>query len=119
MTIPASELIAMREAVEAILPDTCTIKRCSRTADGAGGFTEAWSDVATVKGRLAPAGARPDERAVADRLGVLVEWALTLPALTDVGPGDRVSIGGRTLEVVWVFTRSTEVARRVLCREVA
>jgi hypothetical protein len=46
-------------------------------------------------------------------------WTLTLPALTDVRVADHLAVGTRTFEVAGVLARSEEIARRVVCREIA
>ena len=112
------EIDAMRTMLNASLPDTAQVQRKTLTSDGAGGFTEAWTTVATVACRVAPSGQSPQERAIAERLASTSIWTLTVPALTDVRPADRLVVGGRTFEVAAVLARSDEISRRVVCVEV-
>ncbi len=116
--LTADELAAMREEVEASLPDTAQVQRRTLTPDGAGGFGESWQTVATVACRVAPSGRSPDEQVIAERLTTTSVWTLTLPADTDVRPTDRIVVGARTFEVVASLARSDEIARRVVVTEV-
>ncbi|MGQ9809704.1 MAG: head-tail adaptor protein, partial [Armatimonadota bacterium] len=86
-----------------------------RASDGAGGFTETWTPVATAACRLSPLGQTPQEQVIAARLTNISGWVVTLPALTDVRPTDRLVIGSRTFEVVGILTGSWEISRRVIC----
>jgi head-tail adaptor len=116
--LTADELTAMRGTLTASLPDTAQVKRKTLTPDGAGGYTEAWSTVATVACRVAPFDRYPREQVVGERLMTMSLWTVTLPALTDVQPADRLVVGTRTFEVMEVVARSFETARRVVCSEV-
>ena len=108
----------MQATLNQSLPGIADIRRVSRVPDGAGGFTESWTTVATVACRLSPSGQLPHERVIAERLATTSVWTLTLPALTDVRPADQMVVGGRTFEVVAVLARSSEISRRVVCTEV-
>jgi head-tail adaptor len=48
MGLTTAELAGMRDSIELLLPDTCTILSISRTADGEGGFTETLGTVGTA-----------------------------------------------------------------------
>ena len=108
----------MRSTLNASLPDSAQVQRKTLTSDGAGGFTELWTTAATVACRVSPSGRSPEERAIAERLSSTSIWTLTVPALTDVQPADRIVVGSRTFEVVVAMARSTEISRRVVCTEV-
>lgn len=117
--ISASVLTALRTTVEASLPDSCTIRRNTQTSDGAGGMTDSWANLATVACRVSPSGRAPEERVIAERIGSVGLWTVTLPALTEVTAKDRLLIGARQLEVIAVLApRSWELCRRVVCSEV-
>ena len=109
----------MRSTLEASLPDTAQVQRKTLVSDGAGGYTESWSTVATVACRVSPSGRSPEERVIAERLAATSVWTITLPALTDVTVADRIVVGARTFEVVGVLARTEEISRRVVCTEVA
>jgi head-tail adaptor len=117
--LTATDLDAMRSTLDESLPDTAQVGRQALVSDDAGGFSESWSVVATVACRVSPGGLLPQERAVAERMGVVSSWVVTLPALTDVRAADRLVVGTRTFEVVAPLgPRSYEVSRRVVCSEV-
>jgi head-tail adaptor len=118
--LTTADLTAMRTALEASLPDTATISRLTRTADGAGGYTEAWATTGSaVACRVSPTGSQAAERQVAAKLAAVAPWTVTLPAETDVTTSDRILTGGRTLQVEAVMApRSWEVSRRVMCQEI-
>jgi head-tail adaptor len=116
--LTADEITTMRSTLNTSLPDTAQVQRRTLTPDGAGGFTESWSTVATVACRLSPAGRSPEERVIAERLTATSTWTLTVPALTDVQTADRVVVGSRTFEVAAALARSSEISRRVICVEV-
>ena len=100
--LTAAEIAAMQATQSVALPDTCTIKRRTLTSDGAGGYTESWSDQATgVACRIAPIRSLSDaEAAVGGALQGKSVWQLTLPAGQDIQHTDRVVVGGATYEVV-------------------
>jgi head-tail adaptor len=118
--LPADELAAMRATVEDALPDTAEVQRRTLTPDGAGGHTASWGTVATVACQVAPFDRYPREQVIGERLTATSLWMVTVPALTDVQPADRlvVGAGARVFEVMQVLARSFETARRVVCSEV-
>lgn len=117
--LSTSDLTAMRATLAGSMPDSVAISRVTSVSDGYGGGTETWATAATVAGRVSPSGYAPDERAVAQRLGNVSSWVITLPALTDVRVTDRLVVGARSFEVKAVLgARSYEVSRRAVCIEV-
>ena len=115
--LSAAQIASMRATSLASLPDTAAVSRVTRTSDGAGGYTEAWATVATVPCRIASTGGA--EAAIAAKLTATTTATVTLPALTDVAPADRLVVGSRTFEVLAVLSaRSWEIARRVLAVEI-
>lgn len=117
--LATTDLTAMKATLDASLPDTATVYRLTRTSDGAGGYTEAWTATGSaVACRISPAGTGA-EREVAARLAAVAPWVLTLPAATDVTAKDKMVAGGRTFQVLAVLAaRSWEISRRVICQEV-
>lgn len=112
----------MRAAQTALLPDTCTISRCSNSPNGMGGQTQTWKDEhKNVACRLAPSTASEAQEALAAaRLTSKQGWTVTLPFDTDVTAKDRIVVGTRTLEVIGVLSRgSWTTALRVLAVEVS
>lgn len=114
-----SELAEMRRAVEAHLPEQATVKRLTVEDDGGGGKDETWQDQATVAADVAktntPSESEAGEKVVVNR----ATYQVTLPAGTDVLPGDRIAISGLLLHVLTVYPRGTvELARMAACVEV-
>lgn len=116
--LSTADLLALRAAQEAALPETVTISRLTLADNGAGGYTESWNTAATVAGRIGPYNRQAGESVVAERLAGREGYTVTLPALTDVREADRLVIGARTFEVIWPIRRSYETARVVICAEV-
>lgn len=111
------EVTRMRAIQESALPGTATIRRLTRVSDGGGGYTEQWTDIATVACRLAPVGG--GEGVTGGRVDDRTTHIITLPALTDVTEADRLLTGGQTFEATLVRTRGQwELSRRVEAREV-
>lgn len=117
--LTADDLTAMQATLDGSLPDSATIKRLTRTSDGAGGYSEAWNAVgAAVACRVSPLGSAA-ERELATKLSATLPWVLTFPDLTDVTAQDRITVGVRTFQAVGVLAaRTWEISRRVLCQEV-
>lgn len=113
--LAATDLAAMKAAQASALPLTCIISRRALSPDGAGGYTESWSNLATnVACRLAPLGT-PSEVVVAERFAGRQQWQLTLPTGQDITHEDRVVIGGVTYEVVGLNSAGAwETARRAI-----
>jgi len=117
--LSSADIAAMRATLSASMPDNAQVQRALRTSDGAGGFAETWTTIATVPCRVAPSGLTPTEQVIAERVRSRAVWTLTLPAGTDVTTADRVIVGTRTYEVVGMLTpRSYELATRFVAVEV-
>jgi len=71
---------------------TATISR----NDGA----DNWAAIATDVPCRAVASRLPQELTIAGELRAVVPWLINLPPDTDVGSKDRVTIAGRTFEVI-------------------
>lgn len=109
------DLTSLRAVGEAFLPDSAVISRPARTSDSAGGYTSAYSDVATVKARVQTyARQQPTENVIGERVQAKTAFTIVLPALTDVRPGDRITIGSVVYEVnASLAPRGYEVVRNV------
>jgi len=117
--LSTAELAQLRATLDESLPDTAIIQRATRASDGMGGFDETWSNAGTVECRVSPSGREPEERMIAERLGSVTLWTVTLPAETNVTAADRIAVDSRAFEVVAVLARrSYEISTRVVCREV-
>jgi hypothetical protein len=100
--------------------DTATIRRKTLADDSMGGRTTTWSTASTPTVSVHPSGQTPDEKVIADRLGVVSFWWLSFPAQTDVRASDRIVVGSVTYEVVEPLgPRSFEVRRKVACKKIS
>jgi head-tail adaptor len=118
MMLTDDELTAMRATQEAALPETIYVQRLTRTPDGAGGWSEAWTTVATIKGRLAEEAWKDAEQEVAGRYGALYKVIVTLPSDTELTESDRLQCNGTQYQVIGIARRSSKTALRVSCVEV-
>lgn len=99
--LTAGEVAAMQATQVAALPGTVVIERYTLTADGMGGFSEAWTAAGTVPGRIYPASGG-DERVTGGQPASMVQWSGTFPVGTDLTAKDRLRYAGRTFEVLAV-----------------
>lgn len=115
----AEELAGMRDTQEDALPETASIYSVPLSSDGQGGYTEdALSLLSTAACRVAPAEGMYAQM-LAERLGVLQLWRITLPAGTIVAHANRIVVSGVTYQVIEDPSRgSWETATRVLCQMV-
>jgi len=117
------ELESCRREVERTLPSLVEIRRFTSTADGQGGYTETWANVAiNVAARIMPErtmSGGPTEGVEADRQSEGANYILTLRWDTDITPRDRVVYEGTEYEVVGVNSGSYVTARRTRLRRVA
>lgn len=117
--LTANELAAMRTTVNGSLPDTATILRATTAADGAGGRTLTWVEVATVAARFAPADTQGSDPQLGGQAANMTARAVDLPSGTDVTVADRIAWGTHTFEVSAVRApRSWELLVRVALVEV-
>lgn len=113
--LSAAEQAAMQATQLLTLTDACTIQHRTLASDGAGGWTDTWTDTTTVC-RVAPVGA--NEAILAGQQRIVANWKITLPANTVVHDEDRIAVGSRAFEVVGVRGPETrETARVVYCQE--
>lgn len=89
------------------------LEQATPTPDGAGGFTETWSEIATVFARLQPTVAR--ERFGADQTLEEVTHRVTIRHRPDVASGMRFVMGDRVLSILTVHD-SDETGRYLICR---
>lgn len=74
-----------------------TIQSETRTADGAGGFTLTWADVATVWGAVEPL--KGMERLRAQQIEAPVTHSVTIRHRTDVSTKERIKFGTRLFNI--------------------
>ncbi|SMH42829.1 phage head closure protein [Mesorhizobium australicum] len=89
------------------------LEEASRTPDGAGGFTESWTGIATVFARLQPIVVR--DRFGADQTIEEVTHRVTIRHRPDVASGMRFVMGDRTLSILTVHDPD-ETGRYLVCR---
>lgn len=108
MTVPS---------LDHLLTQTLSHRRSTKSADDQGGYTNTFSEIATVNGRINPAS--PQEMQLAGRDQADVDHAIYLPVGTDVRINDQFIYSGRTFEVkVPNITPSVPVYQKALCKEV-
>ena len=96
------ELEYIQDSIEDLLPDSCYILSPTSTADGAGGFTDAWGTAGTADCRLDPV--RGGERTVGASIQPVFSYILTLPHDTTIAENYRVEVGTSTFAVTSVDT---------------
>ena len=108
----------MRTQATQLLPDTCTIQSVSRSSDGAGGWSETWSTLATVACRLDPLKQQAQPDVVAGREAIIVPRQLTVPYDAPIDVDRRVVVGSETYEIrelmddhSWRVCRRAKVVR--------
>ncbi|MFN3652355.1 MAG: head-tail adaptor protein [Armatimonadota bacterium] len=113
--VSADELTALRATVAQSFTDTAVLLRRTAAADGQGGATGAWAEIATISGRLTPRHLRPPrERSEAGGLLAVTHWRWLCAHDADVTPEDRLRIGGLEYEVTETSApRSEAVELRV------
>lgn len=99
--LTAGELAQMQATQTAALPGTVVIERYALTADGMGGYSEAWTAAGTVQGRIYPASGG-SERVTGGQPASSVQWWGTFPVGTSLTAKDRLRYAGRTFEVLAV-----------------
>jgi SPP1 family predicted phage head-tail adaptor len=94
------EIASMRAEIEnTVLADTCNILTLTYTADGQGGFTEAWgTSLSGVSCHIRPM--KGFEMLSGDGIQVFHRYILTLPYDTAISEANRVEIGGVAYNVM-------------------
>jgi head-tail adaptor len=116
VTLLAGELALARSDFETtLLTETCTIRRVVRTQTDSGGYTEVWSDAATVACRIGQPSTR--ELQLGGAMAEDADAIARLPALTDIRGADRLVRGSDTFEVMGApVTVTDELIRSVFVR---
>lgn len=90
-----------------------SLQQATLTADGLGGHTESWSEVATLFARIEPVSARA--RFGADQTIETVTHRITVRFRADLASGMRFVHAGRVFELVSVHDPD-ETGRYLMCR---
>ena len=85
------------------MPGTVIIQTMGTASDNMGGYTETWSNVGTVTGRIYPVRRRASSEVTGGAQMISeTQWYATLPVGTTINAKQRVKYGNRTWEVVTV-----------------
>jgi head-tail adaptor len=113
--LTSGELSFMRDSIEQLLPDTCSILSVTYTSDGAGGLTEAWGATKTLvpcrvdylSGREAVSG------------GALIPYQKAIVSMAydeTITPANRILVGSNTFSIQAVNTaQSWQAVTRCSC----
>lgn len=114
--LTAGKLQRARFVLERTLPSQCTIHRDTATEGSLGRPGASPTTVGTVACRINPLSG--NEAIEIEQVTTTQVYQVTLPAESDIGPGDRITSDGRTFQVVGgTGERSWEVSRRVFAEE--
>ena len=95
-----------------MLRTICQFQRKTRTSDGAGGFTEAWANIAGAATRCQFKALSGGERWQAQRAEATTRNRIVCRYFSGLVESDRVSIGGRIYNVR--FINNVELRNRWL-----
>ncbi len=125
MTLTPTEIESMRAAADALLADTCTIRRAALSRTAQGGIRQTWADLATgvpcrldvLRGLQITAS---NEKEIDGALGVVLDYTLYVRHDQDITEKDRVVLGGHTFEVqavlgdeTWLLEKRAKLSRIV------
>lgn len=89
-----ADLNYMRSVQNANMPDTCVVQRVTRTKNGEGGYTDAWTTVSSNPGRLwissGTSGTSEEARMWGDKESNFTEAFVIMPWDVDVTAKDRI-----------------------------
>lgn len=109
-----SDLKKMRADQEKMMTETVYVQSRVKVPDGAGGYTETLSTMATVKGRIAPNSQAGRESVIGGKVTSIAEYVITLPWDTEVSESNQLQIAGTQYEVVKIEECSEKTALRVM-----
>jgi hypothetical protein len=105
-----------QQALLWFLKDGCTITHTPLVSDGRGGYVpgtpSSITTVANVQRSLSA-----EEKAIADRLGVVSPAVIRLPVSTAIEPSDTITVGQSTFQVVTPLENTINLTLKVLCKE--
>lgn len=83
--------------------DLCVIQRRASGRDAGGApASAAFETQQGVDCRVSQPGRAPLERVVGQQFGAEADYEIALPPDTQIGNNDRITVNGRTLEVIYV-----------------
>lgn len=111
MTLSNAELTFMRECINDLLPDTCTILSNSGTTDSMGGFTNSWGTAsASVSCRLDRQNGSYQD--VNGGIHSVTKMIMTMPYNTTITTAHRIVHSGNTYNVTSVLSGSWIASKR-------
>ena len=118
MVLSTGDTERMRNDLESLLPDTCTIQSVVMTGDGLGGQTAVWSDTATnVECRLDQVDQRARNEFAGGQVVAVGDWFVTLHHDQAIDLAQRFVFANLTLYPIRINTdRSWKAGTRVMCR---
>tara|TARA_R110000824_G_scaffold68237_7_gene176636 strand:+ start:818 stop:1189 length:372 start_codon:yes stop_codon:yes gene_type:complete len=118
VTLSTGDLERMRNGLESLLPDTCTIQSVTQTGDGLGGQTSSWANTATnVECRLDQVDQRARNAEDGDQQVAVADWFVTLHHDQAITLAQRIVTATLTLHPIRMNTdRSWKAGTRVMCR---
>jgi len=116
--LSAEELRQMRDDIEDLMPDTCSILSLAYTRDNQGGMIETWGTAtASVSCRIDFDSGR--ESLTNSAIQPFARAMLSVPYDTTITPANRVTWGSYTFNVVAVnLGQSWNIVRRAVLEEV-
>lgn len=99
-----------------LLNNLLELKRVTKTADDAGGFTESWDSIGYFYGRICPVSA--GERMLADKKYADLTHKIYCEAM-DVRENDKIVWGDWTFQIIGILNPSEEFHHlQILAKEV-
>ena len=116
--LSAAQLAAFQATANKALDQSITIKRATKTPDGAGGSSFVWNTIATVSGNLAQPSAAMMQN-YDYLIGTTTTWMVRLPVGTNVLENDELTTGSLQLRVQAILQpQSYQTSLRLLAAEV-
>lgn len=113
------QIAGMRQALKQLLPSKATITRITRTADGAGGWTETETTIASGVICRIDAVQLTDQE-IAAGVQPFSRWWVSFPVGTNVLYNDKLTIGDYEYNVTGEDTgKSWELVMRILAERVS
>lgn len=112
-----TELRKMQLEQEKHMPETVYIQQLTKTLDDTGGWSEAWTTIATIKGRLGVLKSRTFEGELGGQVQEAKGFVITLPADTVLQESDRLQVNGKQYVIKQPLSHTEHTALQVECVE--
>ena len=101
--LPASSARAIARLKGRLRQDLCVIQRRPTGRDSGGApVSTAFETQQGVDCRVSQPGRAPLERVAGQQFGAEADYEVALPPETQIGNNDRITVNGKTLEVIYV-----------------